>query len=238
MSPSDDERVPEVVHEHRDVVAALRLEHALQPERLERRAHAGQELARVDGLREVRVGALLEPRLDRVRLAPRRREHDDRRARRRAARAGARSTSTPSIPGIDTSSSTSSGSRSSTIAQRLDAARRGAHAVAVVGEERLVEGERVGEVVDDEDVAAGVADGRERRSLIDGHLTAALVGCAGAVQRRRRRARRAGPRRRGATRGRTSVNVEPSPSRERTSISPPSARASRRDSASPTPVPS
>ena len=117
------QRVPQIVHEHRDVVAALRLEHALQAEGLERGAHAREELARVDGLREVRVGALLQARLDRVRLAPRRRQHDDRRA---AAAARAQALAAPRrrpCPGIDTSSRTSSGSRSSTLRSASSAAR-------------------------------------------------------------------------------------------------------------------
>ena len=74
------QRVPQVVDEHGDVVAPLRLEHALQPEGLERGAHAREELARVDGLRQVGVGALLETGLDGVRLAPRGGEHDHGRA--------------------------------------------------------------------------------------------------------------------------------------------------------------
>ena len=50
--------------------------------------------------------------------------------------------------------------------QRLDAALRRADLVAVLGEDGLVEGERVREVVDDEHVAAGVAHRRERGTVV------------------------------------------------------------------------
>ena len=83
------ERMPQVVDQHRDVVTALGIEHALQAEGLERGPDPGDELSRVDGLREVRVGAFLQARLDRVRLAARRGQHDDRRGRLRGARAAA-----------------------------------------------------------------------------------------------------------------------------------------------------
>ena len=75
--PERRERVPQVVDEHRDVIAPLTLERALQAMRLERAADAREELAALDGLGHVRVGAFAKPVLDRVGIAARGREHED-----------------------------------------------------------------------------------------------------------------------------------------------------------------
>src|SRR4029077_18138978 len=63
-----------------DVIAPLRLEQALQSERLERGTRSCKQLASVDRFGEVGIGALAEPGFDRGRLPASRREHDDRRA--------------------------------------------------------------------------------------------------------------------------------------------------------------
>ena len=141
-----------------------------------------------------------------------------------------RSTSTPSMPGHRHVEQHELGLALVDLAQRLDAALRRAHAVAVLGEDRLVEGERVGEVVDDEHVAARRRPSVDRRRAVAGRSLQRPVAARG---RRHAAAAPGRPDRRRATRGRTSVKVEPSPSLERASISPPSARASRRDSARP-----
>ncbi len=113
----------------------------------------------------------------------------------------------------------------------LGAALGGPDAVALLEEDRLVQGKGVGEVVDDEDVARDVAQGGHRGTLDHESTPAPLTGggLPGGEDSASARA---------AVRGSTSVKIEPSPWRERTSMSPPSARARRRERARPTPVPS
>ena len=138
------QRVPQVVHEHRDVVAPLRLEQPPEPERLERGARPRQQLAGVDGLGEVGVGALVQPRLDRVRLAPRRREHDDG-GPAAAPRAEASKHLDAVHPRHRHVEQDELGLPLVHQPQRVGPEMRRAHAVAVVREQRLVERERVGE---------------------------------------------------------------------------------------------
>ena len=73
------QRMPQIVDQHGHVVAALGLELAAQAERFERGSHPREQLARVDRLGQVRVGAAPQARLDGVRLALGRGQHDHRR---------------------------------------------------------------------------------------------------------------------------------------------------------------
>ena len=137
-----------------------------------------------------------------------------------------------------------------------------AHAVTILAEQRLEERQGVDEVVDDEHVT-GRRDptrprvlGRSSATLTrrlasaaraatarDGDLADAGSSGASGDDRRSTPARPGGLRRpsrwppTASVRGNVRVKAEPWFSRELTSMSPPSARASRRESASPTPVP-
>ena len=151
--------------QHGDVVAPLRVEHSLEPEFLERCAHAGQKLPGIDRFREVRVRPFLETGLDRMRFAPRRREHDHRRtataARTQPAQhfdaieSGHRDVEQHELrlPKVD-------------LTQGFHTARGGAYAMAVLRQQGFVEREGIVEVVHDEEVAAGIPI-CERRRLVD-----------------------------------------------------------------------
>ena len=152
--PERAQRVPQIVHEHRDVIAPLRLEQCAcsrnDSSAARTRARSSRESM---GFVRYASAPFAQPRLDRVRLASRGRQHDAPPGPRRDARAAVEHLDAVHprhrhveqhelrLALVD-------------LLQRVVAAQRRAHPVAVVGEERLVEGERVGEVVDDEHVAA------------------------------------------------------------------------------------
>ncbi len=220
----------QVVHQHGDVIPSLRLDNAPQPERLEGGTHPRQQLARIDGLRQVGVGSLLQPRLDGVRLPAGGCEHDDRRP---PTPAGPKLSQHlhPVHPGHRDVEKHELRLARIDDPERLEAALGDAHTVAVFRENVVVERERVREVIHDEDVPRSVVQRRERGPLGRRHETASVSDEGGALGGE---ASLVGAARRGST----SVKVDPSPWRDRTSMSPPSARASLRDSARPTPVPS
>ena len=217
--------VPQVMHEHCDVIAPLPFEQALQPERLESRPNACQELARVDGLGQVGVGSFLEPRFDRVGLPARRGQHDDGRT---PATSGTKPPEHlhPAQPRHRHVEENELRLAFVDLRQGVRAVRGRAYAVTVLGEQRLVEGERVLEVVDDEHIASGIAEHGDTGTLGHERIFSWPAG-AGSIALVR-----------GATCGRTSVNTDPAASREVTSMSPPRALARRLESASPIPVPS
>jgi hypothetical protein len=218
--------VTQIVDEHGDVIAALRFEHSLETKRFEGGAGAREQLPRVDGLREVRVRPLAQARLDRVRFSPRRREHDDRGA-----------SGSPCAQLVQHFNAIHARHRYVEKnelrlvlfdhAERLVARRSRPDLVPLFGQKRFVESPCVGKVVHDEDVAARrirPRRGRVRRRGVHHVQDRILSGRSVAPRGTSRR-------------GRTRVKVDPSFSVERTSISPPRARARRLESTSPMPVP-
>lgn len=180
------------------------------------------------GFRQVRVGSFPQTGLDRVRFPPGCREHDHCGS---PASSGAKL-----VEHLDAIHSGHRNVQKNELglvlfdhSERFDARRGRSYLIAVLRQKGFVESSGIGKVVDDEDVAArqfrprlcrkrgGVrCRGRAQDRMLPGISPAAIVT---------------------SRLGRTSVNVEPSLSVERTSISPPSARASRRESTRPMPVP-
>ena len=126
------QRLLEIVHQHRGLIALERLDLAPGRGQLEQRPDARGQLVGAHRLPQILLGAELEARADRFRVEAQAGDQDDRQIG--VAAAQARRVSKPSRPGIDTSSSISDGTRRST-ASRADAVGGLAHAIAGVVEQ-------------------------------------------------------------------------------------------------------